>query len=574
LAVAAALAASCLALVGEPAGAAQSCVLLRQVSASPAEGGFPTVDVSGNGQVVGYTSDGDPVGENADGSTELFLFDRPTGTTRQITDFAAGDFVQGPALDHTGEHAVFMSDGDVTSDPFTNVDDNDEVFAWFDGPTPITIQRTATSGTGFTGDVTIDNVGNDITFRSNFNLTGANVDTNAEVFHVTGTGVVSQITDTTGGAGLAHDNPRITGDGTKVVYISTRNPITTNADLNEEIFLDPIGAGTTLQITTTTGSGVMASPDVDSGGSHVVFQSDLNIGGLNANGGQEIFLTTVGGATELVTDSAADDQSPRISDDGEVLVWGGNGNYGGQNPDGSFDVWRWHHDTDTFTNVSRGGSGVFSSRPEVDGLGRHIVFPSDGNFLGQNADGSDEVFLDRCGDPTFSDVGLTHAFFEEIEDVAAHGFVEGFSDGTFRPAKTVTRQAAAAFLFRLSGEPDIPAPDEPTFTDVPESHTFFHEIEWMALEGIAEGFPDGTFRPGGAVTRQSAAAFFFRLVDDSFTDPAEPTFTDVPESHTFFHEIEWLAASGITTGFGDGTFRPGNAVTRQSMAAFLSRLAD
>jgi hypothetical protein len=53
--------------------------------------------------------------------------------------------------------------------------------------------------------------------------------------------------------------------------------------------------------------------------------------------------------------------------------------------------------------------------------------------------------------------------------------------------------------------------------------------------------------------------------------PATATFSDVPTSHPFFQEIEALASSGISTGYVDGTFRPNAYVTRQAMAAFLSR---
>lgn len=53
--------------------------------------------------------------------------------------------------------------------------------------------------------------------------------------------------------------------------------------------------------------------------------------------------------------------------------------------------------------------------------------------------------------------------------------------------------------------------------------------------------------------------------------PSTATFSDVPTTHPFFQEIEALAASGIATGYPDGTFRPSNFVTRQAMAAFLAR---
>lgn len=53
--------------------------------------------------------------------------------------------------------------------------------------------------------------------------------------------------------------------------------------------------------------------------------------------------------------------------------------------------------------------------------------------------------------------------------------------------------------------------------------------------------------------------------------PATPTFSDVPTTHPFFQQIEALAASGITTGYSDGTFRPNNYVTRQALAAYLAK---
>lgn len=53
--------------------------------------------------------------------------------------------------------------------------------------------------------------------------------------------------------------------------------------------------------------------------------------------------------------------------------------------------------------------------------------------------------------------------------------------------------------------------------------------------------------------------------------PGTATFPDVATSHPFFQHIEALAASGITTGYADGTFRPSDYVTRQALAAFLAR---
>ena len=78
--------------------------------------------------------------------------------------------------------------------------------------------------------------------------------------------------------------------------------------------------------------------------------------------------------------------------------------------------------------------------------------------------------------------------------------------------------------------------------------------------------------------RRSAAALAVAAiaVASSFLGAAlaggPQTFSDVTPSHPFYGEIEWLTGSGITTGYPDGTFRPGAPVTRQAMAAYLQRV--
>ncbi len=51
-------------------------------------------------------------------------------------------------------------------------------------------------------------------------------------------------------------------------------------------------------------------------------------------------------------------------------------------------------------------------------------------------------------------------------------------------------------------------------------------------------------------------------------------FSDVGVTHPFAQAIGWMASEGISTGFGDGTFRPTLPVTRQALAAFMQRIGD
>jgi hypothetical protein len=119
------------------------------------------------------------------------------------------------------------------------------------------------------------------------------------------------------------------------------------------------------------------------------------------------------------------------------------------------------------------------------------------------------------------------------------------------------------------------SPVPSSFSDVPWDHQFFEDVEWMAEQGISEGYEDGTYRPLAPVTRQAMSAFMYRLAGSpAFADPATASFVDVGSAHPFFTEVEWMAAEGIAEGYAGNRFRPAEPVTRQAMSAFMHRLAD
>ena len=170
----------------------------------------------------------------------------------------------------------------------------------------------------------------------------------------------------------------------------------------------------------------------------------------------------------------------------------------------------------------------------------------------------------------FRDVDDGHPFVTEITWLVDAKLTTGFPDGRFRPTAEVSRQAAAAFLYRLAGEPAVSG--EAGFDDVPPDHPFHDAIAWLVDEGITSGFPDNTFQPTRAVSRQAAAAFLHRYEDEPSASPAGD-FSDVPTDHPFAVQISWMVQVEVASGFPNGTFRPADPVTRQAMSAFLYRLA-
>jgi uncharacterized protein YkwD len=176
----------------------------------------------------------------------------------------------------------------------------------------------------------------------------------------------------------------------------------------------------------------------------------------------------------------------------------------------------------------------------------------------------------------FADVPDSHTFADEIAWLSQAGITGGYADGTFQPSAPVLREQMAVFLWRAAGEPRVSnLPSTSPFRDVPTSHAFYEAIVWLSRSGISTGYADGSFQPSAPVLREQMAAFLHRFRALTATPGTTgPTFSDVPATHVFAGQIRWLAQSGISTGYSDGTFRPSAPVLREQMAAFLSRYDD
>jgi hypothetical protein len=174
----------------------------------------------------------------------------------------------------------------------------------------------------------------------------------------------------------------------------------------------------------------------------------------------------------------------------------------------------------------------------------------------------------------FTDVDPHGSFMADVSWVVKEGVADGYDPDTFGSTAPVSRQAMAAFLARLFGPSDLPACSADRFPDVPAGHRFCAEIAWLVEAGIARGYGDGTFRPTAPVSRQAMAAFVHRAVVGGQPDACtRRPFPDVVATTAFCGHIAWMAGTGITGGYPDGTFRPTAPVSRQAMARFL-RLAD
>lgn len=103
-----------------------------------------------------------------------------------------------------------------------------------------------------------------------------------------------------------------------------------------------------------------------------------------------------------------------------------------------------------------------------------------------------------------------------------------------------------------------------------KGHWAESSIESWIDKGYVKGYKDGDFKPEKNITRAEFISIVNRAFE--FTSEAEVTYKDVKESHWAYDEFKKASAAGYIVGFEDGTFRPNANITRQEMAAIISRL--
>ena len=92
------------------------------------------------------------------------------------------------------------------------------------------------------------------------------------------------------------------------------------------------------------------------------------------------------------------------------------------------------------------------------------------------------------------------------------------------------------------------------------------------------GYPDGTVRPNGSITRAEVSAILFRLLSDKTRDEyftTESSFTDVKAGAWYNNSIATLEKAGVIVDTAKGgAFRPNEAITRAELAAMLAQFSD
>ena len=125
--------------------------------------------------------------------------------------------------------------------------------------------------------------------------------------------------------------------------------------------------------------------------------------------------------------------------------------------------------------------------------------------------------------------------------------------------------------YLLSSETPV-APLHP-FIDIFETDWYYNAVLFVYTEGLYQGTSANTFSPKLPMTRGMFVTLLHK-VDGLPETGSGGMFSDVTDaSEYYYNAVTWANASGIVTGYPDGTFKPGDSITREQMAVTMYRYA-
>ena len=173
----------------------------------------------------------------------------------------------------------------------------------------------------------------------------------------------------------------------------------------------------------------------------------------------------------------------------------------------------------------------------------------------------------------FDDVTPEDWFYADVCKAVIMGLFDGKTLNTFAPRDPMTRAMFAATLYRLAGTPA--AEGTHPFTDVAEDCYYSDAVTWAYSKGIIDGRTETTFDPDASVTRQEAAAMLYRYGGSAVGNASDlDAYTDKDQIADWALEAMcWAVQSGLMDGRTETTLVPLGIINRAEAAAMLLRLA-
>ena len=169
-----------------------------------------------------------------------------------------------------------------------------------------------------------------------------------------------------------------------------------------------------------------------------------------------------------------------------------------------------------------------------------------------------------------SDVPYGSWYYGAVEYALEQGLLSGTGSDAFDPDGTVTRAQLAQILWRLGGSQSA---QNAGYPDVPSDQWYHTAVSWCSSVGLMSGTGSG-FNPDGALTREQLALVLRQYAQYTGLDVSAvqglSQFTDGGSASPWARDaLGWAVSSGLLSGYGDGSLRPANGISRAELAAVL-----
>ncbi len=186
-----------------------------------------------------------------------------------------------------------------------------------------------------------------------------------------------------------------------------------------------------------------------------------------------------------------------------------------------------------------------------------------------------ELPMLACPSAQYQDVEKTAWYHDAVDFAVQNGIMNGVSDTAFAPNNKLTRAMLATILYRIDGDSGS---HEHPFTDVEKGSWYEKAVAWAYSSGVINGTGATTFAPNENVTREQAAAMLYRYTAycGEKTDVAGDlsAFRDAGSISAYAVEpMRWAVGMQILNGKGDGILDPTGTATRAEITKIIMKWA-
>lgn len=179
----------------------------------------------------------------------------------------------------------------------------------------------------------------------------------------------------------------------------------------------------------------------------------------------------------------------------------------------------------------------------------------------------------NCPSKSYRDVNPNAWYHGAVDYVISKGIMDGVSAVRFAPNATLTRGMVVTILGRTAGI-DTAAYTGTSFRDVKGTEWFAPYVQWAGKTGLVNGYPDGSFQPNRAVTRQEMVAMLYRFwlsAGNTYAGgSAIDGFRDGASVSAFAKDaMNWAVGSGLVNGVSADTLSPRGRATRAQFAKIM-----